>query len=139
MKALIAALTLILLAGGGYFVFFYLTSYYFGWVLSYAEGYMEHYGCQPGNPYANSVSSYNRLYNRLWFNNGYHQEHHWDPKCHWTEMPRLHEKIRHHLVLNHTRVLRGPHITGFIEDWLAGREPGQGPAPAAEGRERRAA
>ena len=28
------------------------------------------------NSYANSVSSYNWLYNFLWFNNGYHQEHH---------------------------------------------------------------
>src|SRR5262245_55143443 len=38
-----------------YFVFFYLPSYYLGWVLSYAEGFLKHYGAQPGNPYANSV------------------------------------------------------------------------------------
>ena len=35
-----------------YFVFFYLPSYYLGWVLSYAEGYLEHYGCQPGNDFS---------------------------------------------------------------------------------------
>jgi len=74
------------------FAFFYLPSYYLGWAMSYAEGYFEHYGAQPGNPYANSVSSYNRLYNLLWFNNGYHQEHHWDPKQHWTRMSQLHER-----------------------------------------------
>jgi fatty acid desaturase len=106
-----------------YFCFFYLPSFFFGWVLSYAEGYLEHYGAQPGNPYANSVSSYNRLYNLLWFNNGYHQEHHWDPKMHWTRMHRLHEQIRPQLEENHTRVLRGPHLTGLIEDWLLGRKP----------------
>src|SRR5262249_19814716 len=41
-----------LLVNWQYFVFYYLTSYYLGWVLSYAEGYLEHYGCKPGNQYA---------------------------------------------------------------------------------------
>src|SRR5581483_6743634 len=97
---------------------------YLGWVMSYAEGYLEHYGCQPGNVYANSVSSYNRLYNLLWFNNGYHQEHHWDPKSHWTRMPALHQQIKHQMVANHTRTLRGPHITALFEDWLNRRHAG---------------
>ena len=104
-----------------FFAFFYLPSYYLGWMASYAEGYVEHYGCQPGNPYANSVSSYNRAYNLMWFNNGYHQEHHWDPKWHWTRMAELHERLRPQLEANHTRTLRGPHLTAFLEDWLAGR------------------
>jgi fatty acid desaturase len=104
-----------------YFVFFYLPSYYLGWVLSYAEGYLEHYGAQPGNYYANSVSSYFWLYNLLWFNNGYHQEHHWDPKVHWTRMRQLHKQIKPQLDANHTRILRGPHLTALLEDWLAGR------------------
>jgi fatty acid desaturase len=101
-----------------YFVFFYLPSYYLGWVLSYAEGYLEHYGCKPGNQFANSVSSYNPLYNFLWFNNGYHQEHHWDPKVHWTRMHELHERIRPELLANGTRIIRGPHITALFEDYL---------------------
>ncbi len=111
-----------------YFVFFYLPSYYLGWVLSYAEGYLEHYGCQPGNPYANSVSSYNRLYNLLWFNNGYHQEHHWDPKVHWTRMAALHQQIRGRMLANHTRILRGPHLTAFLEDFFARRASHSEPA-----------
>jgi fatty acid desaturase len=104
-----------------YFVIFYLPSYYLGWVLSYAEGYLEHYRAQPGNQYANSVSSYNRLYNFLWFNNGYHQEHHWDPKMHWTRMRQLHDQIKPQLAANHTRILRGPHFTALLEDWFSGR------------------
>ena len=100
-----------------YFVFYYLTSYYIGWVLSYAEGYFEHYRCQPGNPFANSVSSYHWLYNLIWFNNGYHQEHHWDPKMHWTRMHELHEQIKPEMIANGTRMLRGPHMTSFFEDW----------------------
>jgi fatty acid desaturase len=112
-----------------YFLCFYLPSYYLGWAMSYAEGYLEHYGCQPGNHFANSVSSYNRLYNLLWFNNGYHQEHHWDPKRHWTKMKGLHEEIKPHLVRNHTRTLKGPHLTGFVEDWLTGGKTYQEPNP----------
>jgi fatty acid desaturase len=104
-----------------FFLFFYLPSYYLGWMLSYAEGYLEHYGGRPGNPFANSVSSYHRLYNLLWFNNGYHQEHHWDPKVHWTRMHGLHEQIKDQLDANHLRVLRGPHLTALLEDWLQRR------------------
>jgi len=106
-----------------YFVFYYLTSYYLGWVLSYAEGYLEHYNAQPGNYFANSVSSYNWLYNVLWFNNGYHQEHHWDPKVHWRKMPQLRQQLRPQLHANHTTTLRGPHITALIEYWWTAREP----------------
>jgi fatty acid desaturase len=115
-----------------YFLCFYLPSFFLGWVVSYAEGYLEHYGAQPGNPFANSVSSYNRLYNLLWFNNGYHQEHHWDPKRHWTQMKVLHEEIRPQLEANHTRTLRGPHLTALIEDFFTRRPP----QPAVETRQR---
>lgn len=103
-----------------YFVFFYLPSFFLGWILSYAEGYLEHYGAQPGNPFANSVSSYHRLYNFVCFNNGYHQEHHWDPKMHWTRMKELSQRLRPQLEANKTRILRGPHMTGLIEDYLSG-------------------
>lgn len=117
-----------------FFVFFYLPSYYLGWMLSYAEGYFEHYGCKPGDPLANSVSSYHRLYNLLWFNNGYHQEHHWDPKCHWTRMHQLHEQIKPQMVAHGTRMLQGPHMTAFLEDWLRPQAPAvqaERPAKAA--------
>jgi fatty acid desaturase len=103
-----------------FFVFFYLPSYYVGWMLSYAEGYFEHYGAKPGNPFANSVSSYHWLYNLVWFNNGYHQEHHWDPKNHWSKMPELHEKIKDQMAANGTRTLNGPHFFCFLEDWWKG-------------------
>jgi len=99
-------------------------------VLSYAEGYLEHYGAKPGNYYANSVSSYNWLYNFLWFNNGYHQEHHWDPKWHWTKMHTLRQQIKPEMDANKTRILRGPHITALLEDWWLGRRPGETCSPA---------
>src|SRR5438093_1490171 len=33
------------------------------------------------------VSFHARLYNRLWFNDGYHAEHHRSPGEHWTRLP----------------------------------------------------
>jgi fatty acid desaturase len=112
-----------------YFVCFYLPSYYVGWMLSYAEGYLEHYPTEPSNPFANSVSSYNWLYNLISFNNGYHQEHHWDPKCHWTRMREVHEEIKDDLVRNGTTVIHGPHLTSLLELWWFG----QAKNPAREG------
>jgi fatty acid desaturase len=136
--ALVAFWTTMAAANWRYFVFFYLPSYYIGWVLSYAEGYLEHYGAQPGNPFANSVSSYNRLYNFFWFNNGYHQEHHWDPKTHWTRMGQLHQQIKYQLALNHTRTLQGPHLTAFLEDWLRLHQPVDAQPPQEPGQQRAA-
>jgi fatty acid desaturase len=120
--ALAAFWAMMLAVNWRYFVYFYLPSFYLGWVVSYAEGYLEHHGGQPGNPFANSVSSYNRLYNLLWFNNGYHQEHHWDPKVHWARMPELRQRILPQMLANGTRVLRGPHLTGLIEDYFSRRQ-----------------
>jgi fatty acid desaturase len=133
--ALAAMWVLFALMDWQFFLFFYLPSFFLGWVISYAEGYLEHFGGQPGNPYANSVSSYNTLYNLTWFNNGYHQEHHWDPKCHWTRMKELHRRLLPQLIANNTRVLTGPHLTGLIEDWLRGKPP----APPVEQTSKRAA
>ena len=123
-----------------YFVYFYLPAYYLGWMLSYAEGYFEHYGAQPGNPYANSVSSYHPWYNFFWFNNGYHQEHHWDPKWHWTRMHELHLQIRDRLDSNATRTLSVPHFFAFLERYWWEPEQQSGSSQAtAEKKTRRAA
>jgi len=54
------------------FMCFYLPFYYFGHCLSYLNGYFLHYGGNPDVPLAWGVSSYHKLYNWLWFYNGYH-------------------------------------------------------------------
>jgi hypothetical protein len=38
-------------------------------------------------------------------------------------MKELHARIRPQLEANHTRVLRGPHLTGLIEEYLTRRRP----------------
>jgi len=71
------------------FVVFLLPTWYLGHVAAYAENYLEHHGAIPGNRLADSVSSYGRAYNLIWFNNGYHQEHHCRPHVHWSRVPAL--------------------------------------------------
>ncbi|HXQ35059.1 MAG TPA: fatty acid desaturase, partial [Anaerolineales bacterium] len=76
------------------FLLFYVPFYYFGHSLSYLNGYYRHFGGNPDEPIAWGVSSYGKLYNAIWFNNGYHAEHHYKPKVHWTKMDQLHAQIR---------------------------------------------
>ena len=71
----------------------YLPIWYLGQAASYGENYLEHVGATPGNRKTDSVSCYSRWYNIIWFNNGYHQEHHWRPQVHWSQVPSLRREL----------------------------------------------
>jgi fatty acid desaturase len=66
---------------------FYLPVWYLGNAAAQGQTYLEHRGAIPGNRMTDSVSSYGVLYNLIWFNHGYHQEHHYRPQVHWTCIP----------------------------------------------------
>lgn len=57
----------------------YLPGYAIGLVLCFVHGHYEHA--------RGATSHYGGLYNRLFFNDGYHAEHHADPGLHWTRLP----------------------------------------------------
>lgn len=105
------------------FMLFYIPCYYFGHCLSYLNGYFLHYGGNPDVPIAWGVSSYHQLYNLIWFNNGYHAEHHFRPKVHWTEMRALREKIKTEQERAGVRVIKPPHALGFLDPDLPKRNP----------------
>jgi len=96
------------------FIAFLLPFYYLGNCLSYLNGYYLHLGGNPNVPLAWGVSSYERLYNWLWFNNGYHAEHHYRPRVHWTEMKALHVELADAQKAAGTRVIAVPHALGFL-------------------------
>jgi len=54
--------------------------------LDYVWHYGEHFGSYHfrGDTTRDAVGIYNKLYNSLCFNSGYHQEHHHRPGCHWS-------------------------------------------------------
>jgi fatty acid desaturase len=100
------------------FMCFFLPFYYFGHCLSYLNGYYLHLGGNPLVPMAWGVSSYEKLYNWLWFNNGYHAEHHYRPRLHWTLMNKFHTEIADKQKEAGTRVIWPPHALGFLDGEL---------------------
>ncbi len=112
------------------FLLFYFPFYYLGHSLSYLNGYFLHYGGNPDLPIAWGVSSYHRLYNLFWFNNGYHAEHHFRPRQHWTKMEALHRQLREEQRRAGVRVITPPHALAFLDPTLPKRR--KAPAPAAQ-------
>ena len=89
-----------------WFLLCYLPAFYLALALVNVQNYYEHYGAEPENRYANSVSYYGSLYNLLTFNDGYHQEHHLRPLAHWTQMPRV--TVEYSDKLNHEERIVSP-------------------------------
>ena len=89
--------------------------WYLGHSLSNLNGYYKHFGGKPAVPIAWGVSSYNWLYNVIWFNNGYHAEHHYRPRIHWTQMKSLHQQIAEEQKRAGVHVIKPPHALGFLQ------------------------
>jgi hypothetical protein len=62
-----------------FFVSVYVPGYMLGLGLCYLQGHFEHA--------RGTTSHYGWLYNRFFFNDGYHAEHHLRPGEHWTRLP----------------------------------------------------
>jgi len=94
-----AAAVLIVLAAAAaaspYAALFLLLMVWTGSAASHYHSWLEHAHARPGSRLTDSVSSYGRLYNWIWFNNGYHQEHHFRPSAHWTKLPALRPEMLH--------------------------------------------
>ena len=88
---------------------------YLGQCLSNLNGYYEHLGGNPDKPIAWGVSTYGRLYNWVFLYNGYHAEHHYRPKVHWTKMVGLHRQIAAEQAREGVTVIRRAHFLGFLD------------------------
>ena len=89
-----------------FFLTAYLPGYIAGLCLCWLQGRYEHA--------RGTTSHYGRIYNLLFFNDGYHVEHHTRPGVHWHELanqPRL-----------DTRPSRWPAVLRWIEGILGGLE-----------------
>jgi fatty acid desaturase len=93
------------------FALFVIPVHYIGTSLASLENYAEHHLCEPDNDLSNSVSCYSKLYNILWFNNGYHQEHHFKPDIHWTKLPEAKPIM---LPENERHVVKGFHFMSLF-------------------------
>lgn len=93
IAAVLAVMALVAWRSPSYFIVYYVPLVYFGHVVTYAEGYFEHNRAVPGDRLRNAVSCYSGWYNFIWFNNGFHQEHHCFPGVHWTSVASLRERM----------------------------------------------
>ena len=90
--------------------------FYLSWCLTHLENYYDHYRAKdPANYYANSVSYYGKWFNLLFFNEGYHQEHHIAPGCHWTQRPKFVSKVGPKLRQAGCKPAKYISILGFLE------------------------
>lgn len=64
-----------------------------GQIFAVWENYCEHHRAPLNDRKRDSVSCYNSFYNFIWFNNGYHQEHHYSPQVHWTEIYKVRSEL----------------------------------------------
>lgn len=88
---------------------------YLGQCVSNLCGYYEHLGGNPDKPIAWGVSTYDRLYNWVFLYNGYHAEHHYRPKVHWTKMVALHRDIAEEQRREGVTVIGPAHFLGFLD------------------------
>jgi fatty acid desaturase len=116
-----------LLISWQFFLLFFLPTCYIGWALTYLSNYYEHFGADPGQRYADAVSYYNPMFNRLFCNEGYHQEHHLRPNVHWTKRPQLYQDFREQLDAADRIILRVPQVLGFLHHF--DRSPSQTQQP----------
>ena len=97
------------------YMLFFLPFFYLGHCFSYLNGYFRHYGGNPDKPIAWGVSSFGKIYNWLFFYNGYHAEHHFRPKVHWTKMERFRQSIEDLQKQEGVRVIEHAHMLGFLD------------------------
>jgi fatty acid desaturase len=121
LAAFAATVLSMLVINWRYVVFYLLPFFYLGHCFSYLNGYYRHYGANPDKPVAWGVSSYGKIYNWIFFYNGYHAEHHFRPKVHWTTMEKFHQQIADLQKQEGVRVINRAHMLGFLDPGLPKR------------------
>jgi fatty acid desaturase len=92
----------------------YLPAFFLALAMVNVQNYYRHYGADPDDRAADSVSHYSRLYNMLTFNDGFHQEHHLSPTAHWSQLPGVRERARDRLDGRARIISPLPAMLGFL-------------------------
>ncbi|MEV0031521.1 fatty acid desaturase [Nocardia sp. NPDC050793] len=95
-------------------LFCYLPAFFLALTLVNVQNFYRHFGADPSERGADSVSYYGKLYNLLAFNDGYHQEHHLSPSTHWSQLPLVTERRRALLEAQPRITSPVPAMLGFL-------------------------
>jgi len=109
------ALIILLWVAWDWVLLCYLPALYIAFAIVNIQNYYEHYGADPDDRFANSVSYYGRFYNFLAFNDGHHQEHHLAPTAHWRMLPALREKHAAEMAARSRVISPVPAVIGFMD------------------------
>ena len=90
-----------------FFLKVYVPGYLIGLALCHLQGHYEH-------AHGRTTSHYGRLYNLLFFNDGYHVEHHEKPGVHWTQLPEARVEAHGAAVSRWPAVLRWMDDIGHV-------------------------
>lgn len=104
-----------LLAAQPTFLAAYVAALTAAFALVDVQNYFEHYGADPEDLLANSISHYGWLYNFVAFNDGYHQEHHLRPASHWRALPAVRARHAARLAACDRIVSPVPPVFGFLD------------------------
>ena len=96
-------------------MFCYVPAWYFALVLVNTQNYYRHFGANPDERTADSVSYYGRVYNLFTFNDGYHQEHHLAPGAHWSKMPEVRRRHQDRFDARPRIISPVPAVLGFLD------------------------
>ena len=77
----------------------FVTFFAFPWLIVFFghgfNNYDQHKGCSMADPINSANESLSFRGKSIWFNIGYHIEHHMKPDLHWSQLPKLHNQISH--------------------------------------------
>lgn len=116
LSAVSLFLAILLIISWKFFVYAYLPLFYLGWFLAHMENYFEHFkATSPAERFGNAVSFYPAWYNKLMFNEGYHQEHHISPQEHWTKRPETQKRYAEQMKKAGAYIAKWPPLFGMFE------------------------
>ncbi|MFF9572318.1 fatty acid desaturase family protein [Streptomyces sp. NPDC014685] len=92
----------------------YLPACFVALVLVNVQNYFRHYGADPLDRTTDSVSYYGTFYNRIAFNDGYHQEHHLSPASHWSQLPDVRARRLEGVAPGARIISPVPAVLGFL-------------------------
>lgn len=96
-------------------LFCYVPAFFAALTMVNVQNYYRHFGANPNDRAADSVSHYGRFYNLLTFNDGYHQEHHLAPGTHWSKLPEVRKRRQEALETRPRIISPVPAMLGFLD------------------------